>query len=68
MGYQEPKKIKESGIIGDLNLKFEGDKFSGQPILDTKVTINDETLCWISWPDKSKFEKELNEVISKYRI
>jgi len=64
----DPKYFTEIKAFGDSPLKFTGEKFDSDPILDTKVELNDETLCWIVWKDREKFAKELNDVLSKYRI
>lgn len=53
--------------VGDLIFKLEGENW-GKGLQDTKVTINDQLLCWIQWKDKDDFLNELKDVISKYRI
>ena len=35
---------------------------------ELKVNCNGENLIWISKDDESKFQKELNELLDKYRI
>jgi len=34
--------------------------------LSTEISIEGETLCWISWDDIDKFKEEINQVIQKY--
>ena len=68
MSYTEPKKFTATAHLSRLTIKFEGEKFNNEPILDTKVTVEGGTLCAITWAYKEKFITELNEVISKYNI
>lgn len=63
-----PKKFTSSKMIGDLEITFTGEKYPGDPILDTKVEINGEQLCWITWNDKENFFSELESTVEKYRI
>lgn len=64
----QPKIHKKTFPIGRLEMILEGEQFPGSSILDTKVTINGETLCWISWPEKDEFQKKLNDLIHQYSI
>ena len=64
----EPRIFKTSSNFGDRYLRFEGEKYGSDPILDTKVILNGETLCWIEWEKKEEFAKKLNEVLSQYMI
>lgn len=64
----EPKIHIDRRFLGDQNLKFEGEQYKGMPVLDTRVTILEGTVCWISWKDREAFVKELNATIEKYRI
>ncbi len=66
--YKEPRIFKEEKNIGRLNIKFEGEQYSALPILDTKVSINGETLCWITWKDKDQFISKINNIIDEYQI
>lgn len=70
MESDEYRKVhKETKFIGDLPLLFEGEQWKGTPeILDTKVSINGEMLCWITWKDKEDFTKKLNDIIGEHRI
>jgi len=53
--------------LGDLSAITACEIFDGE-LLDTVIKIGGENLCWITYGDKDKFFKELNDVISKYRI
>jgi len=67
----EPRIVKDISNIGgyNINLYFSGaDWLDGRGLLDTRVSINGDTLCFITWNDRENFVKELNEVIEKYRI
>jgi len=64
----EPKYYTEKHYIGDLLFTFKGEKYPNNPILDTKVYLNEQQLCWISWPQRDEFLKELNDTIEKFRI
>lgn len=68
MEFNEPKIQTRNLPFGRLELKFNGERFNGQPTLDTKVTIDGKTLCWITWEYKEIFTEELNEIINKYQI
>lgn len=68
MENSEATYYSETFDLGDLEVTFRGEKFSGTPILDTTVKIEGKTLCCITWEDKKKFISELKAVISKYRI
>jgi len=65
---EDPRIITEKYTIGDLIITLDGEQYKGLPILDTKVSIGNNTLCWISYPHKDDFLKELNDTISKYSI
>ncbi len=47
----------------DIRCRDEGGEY-----LDTRIQINGDTLCWVSYPELDDFVKELQAVISKYRI
>lgn len=68
MAANDPKIHKASGALGDLSMEFQGEQYQGNPPLDTKVELTGGTICWITWGDKENFEKEINDVIAKYRI
>lgn len=34
--------------------------------LATEITIEGETMLWISWDDVDKFAEEMNKVVKKY--
>jgi len=68
MEYTEPKIHKEKTQLGNLPIEFEGEQFKGSEILDTRVKLNGETLCWITWVNKDIFLRELSRTISKYEI
>lgn len=67
------KKIRESYNVGDLNVQLEIEivedhlkhksKFG-----DTKVSINNNLLCYVSGQEKDLFIQEFRELINKYRI
>lgn len=64
----KPKIHTEIKLVGSLTIKFEGEQYPGQPVLDTKVTINGGELCWISWSDKDSFVQDIKQAIEKYFI
>lgn len=64
----EPRTFNDTATFGDFNLKFTGEQYSGNPILDTKVELNGETLCWITWEERKEFARKLDDVLSEYRI
>lgn len=64
----EPKIHTSTDMLGDAQIKFEGEQYRGQPVLDTHVTIHDLHLCWISWADKEAFLNELQSIVERYRI
>lgn len=47
---------------------FDTTKYSGEPLLDTRVKFLGNELCWITYSDIDNFVREFNEVIDKYRI
>lgn len=60
---------KETKYLGELLMLFEGEKWKGtSEILDTKVSINGEMLCWIIWKDREEFTRKLNSIIEEHRI
>lgn len=66
---EERKIIKETHIIGDTSILFEGELYYDVgETLDTKVSIDGTLLCWINWDDKTDFLSRINEVINKYKI
>lgn len=60
--YHERSEHLEHAVI-----KFKGEQWDGKT-LDTEVTINGMLLCYISWPEKENFLKDLKEVVDKYII
>lgn len=65
----EPIYRNESDTLGHSNIDLTAESWDeGKTFLDTKVEINGELLCHISYPEKDFFMKELQDVISKYRI
>ena len=64
----EPKIFHAQGALGRLTMKFCGEKYKGLDILDTKVEVGGKVLCFVTWKDKDKFTRELNDVINKYQI
>jgi len=64
----ERKFMKSNDYIGRIRAEFKTELYDGCPPLDTEVKFGEECICWISLPDKEKFIKELNDVISKYSI
>lgn len=64
----EPKIHTVTKTFGELEIKLEGEQYRGQPILDTRVSIDGKTVCWISWENKDEFIEELQEPIRKYCI
>jgi len=63
----EPRYYTEKHFIGDLEIMFQGEQWEKE-ILDTKVTINGECLCWVTWNQKEEFLKKLQDTIEEYRI
>lgn len=63
----EPRIYTETHQLGDLEVKFEGEQWDRE-ILDTRVTINGVTLCWIVWENREAFLDALQAVIQLYRI
>lgn len=53
--------------INDLEILFTSDVYDGQ-ILDTKVEINGETLCWIAGEGIQNFSSELKKLIQTFSI
>lgn len=66
----DPKIHNASVSIGSngLALRFEGEQYKGNPVLDTKVLIKEGTLCWVTWEDRMKLTEEIQAVIDKYSI
>ena len=59
--------ITKTKYVGDSALLFTCTN-EGGGLLDTKVEINDEPLCWITYSEIDKFTEELEDVVNKYRI
>lgn len=57
----------ETKYIGDAPATLTIDIIDGQ-ILDTKVEINNLTLCWVAGNQRQEFIDKLNEIINEYRI
>lgn len=64
----EPTQHHATSSFGNLKLNFTGESYDADDIRDTKVEINGETLCFISWQDKQQFVFDLQHTIAKYRI
>jgi len=67
MNTEVKKHTIELGL-GNLALRLTGEQYDDGDILDTKVEVSGENLCYITWSEKEASVKELNEVIKKYRI
>lgn len=53
----------------DVTLTFAGEDYGGgEGPLDTKVTIEAGTLCWINWKERQAFINDLKTIIDKYAI
>lgn len=63
----QPQYKIDSSRLGDLMIKLMGEDW-GKGLQDTAVKIEAGQICWVCWANKDAFMKELNEVISKYRI
>lgn len=63
----EPTKTTHTYYIGDATINLVGENWGKGP-QDTRVTIGDSYLCWISWDTKEEFIKELQEIVEKHRI
>jgi hypothetical protein len=50
-----------------VRIKLESDKYDGE-LLDTKVSVEAGTICWIAGSNIESFLKELDDVIQKYAI
>lgn len=57
----EPKIHAVVYRVGELEVKFEGEQWDNE-ILDTRVSIEGKTLCWITWRDVEPFMKSLNSI------
>lgn len=53
--------------VGNTTVQFSSDKFDGE-ILDTRIEIGKETLCWIAGCEIQNFKRELTELVEKYKI
>jgi hypothetical protein len=53
--------------LGSAIVVYESDRYNGE-YLDTKVRINDETICVIEGNKISEFNEKLEEIINTYRI
>jgi len=65
MKEKETKVIKKS--IQGFDIIFECEPCEGE-YLDTRVIINGERVCWITFTDIDKFCREFEGVFAKYRI
>lgn len=65
---EQPRIHHYEAQIGSCTIKFAGEQWEGERVLDTKVTINDEELCWIQWDDKEQFVIDLKRAIEPYFI
>lgn len=62
------KNEKQYTYIGNIQLLLTSDVVDGK-ILDTKVEVMEEgMICWICGLEIDNFIKDINEVITKYRI
>lgn len=67
--FDEIKYHKCVNSIGRVEIIFKAEIIPGSPLLDTEVIIPESgCLCWISYPKREEFLKELNAVIDKYQI
>lgn len=65
----KPNKKFKKTLGNEVVLDFDAEPGHGEHVyLDTKVSVNGVTLCWISYPELAKFMGELDAVIEKYRI
>ena len=67
------KKIYESYNIGHLTVQLEIEFIEDNSnhkskFGDTKVSINNNLLCYVSGQEKDLFIQEFRELINKYRI
>lgn len=67
------KKIHESYNVGDINVQLEIEIIDDHSkhkskFGDTKVSINNNLLCYVSGQEKDLFIQEFRELINKYRI
>lgn len=53
--------------FGDLKIRFESETYNGRPA-DTKVFINGNLLCWISYQEIDEFLTKLQNAVSEHRI
>jgi hypothetical protein len=51
-----------------LKISFKGEQYKGEPVLDTRVEIEEGCLCVIVWENKEAFIKEFKDLIDKYAI
>jgi hypothetical protein len=63
----QPRYYKARREFGNVIVEFEGEQYPGHPILDTRVSINGSTICWITWSNIDSFMQDLN-VTEKYFI
>jgi len=52
------------------HMRIEMYKSDDGPDTEVRAMVDGDStlLCWISWPDREEFVKELTSVIEKYRI
>lgn len=63
----EPKYREQMDSLVHAVIKFKAEEWDGKT-LDTEVIINGALLCFITWPDREAFLKDLKEVVDKYII
>jgi hypothetical protein len=71
----EERKIVKSTLtacsnefaLGHITAEFETERFSGLPLLDTRVELT-ITPFSITWNDREKLVAELEELLAKYQI
>lgn len=61
------KKDHQLNLSNDVDMLIECEPCENQ-LLDTKVSIAGQNLCWISYMDKEDFVRDLQAVITRYRI
>lgn len=62
-----PKTKTDRHLIGKVYFEFRSDIIDGKE-MDTKITTEQGTLCWIAGEDKAKFVYEFTTLVEKYRI
>lgn len=61
------KEYTSEWDTGTIKGEFESEKFTGEPLIDTSVTLTINKFT-IAWNDRHKLINELAMVLKKYQI